>query len=126
MHHNHILPGGLREKARIRQRTRPIATWSAVACLAMGGLLGMPAVAQERGQLLYETHCIACHSAQVHWREKKLALDWSSLRWQVQRWQVIATLNWSEDDVTAVARHLNRRYYHFPEPVSPVVFERPL
>src|SRR5574338_705145 len=33
-----------------------------------------------RGELLYSTHCIACHSAQVHWREKKLATDWATLR----------------------------------------------
>ena len=25
----------------------------------------------SRGELLYTTHCIACHSTQVHWRDKR-------------------------------------------------------
>ena len=33
-----------------------------------------------RGELLYSTHCIACHNEQVHWRDKKLVKDWISLR----------------------------------------------
>ncbi len=28
-----------------------------------------------RGELLYTAHCIACHNAQIHWRNKKLATD---------------------------------------------------
>lgn len=28
-----------------------------------------------RGELLYATHCIACHSDKVHWRDKKLVTD---------------------------------------------------
>jgi mono/diheme cytochrome c family protein len=87
--------------------------------------LGNPAVADTqpkgdapRGELLYSTHCIACHSAQIHWRKKKLATDWVSLNAQVRRWQGVAGLVWSDDDVAEVARYLNARYYHYPEHVQ--------
>lgn len=68
-----------------------------------------------RGELLYSTHCIACHDADIHWRDKKLATDWISLKAQVRRWQAIAVLGWRDDDITLVARRLNARYYHYPE-----------
>jgi mono/diheme cytochrome c family protein len=70
----------------------------------------------SRGELLYTTYCVACHNTQVHWREKKIATDWSSLRAQVNRWQSAATLKWSDDDITEVARYLNTLHYHYPLP----------
>ena len=71
----------------------------------------------SRGELLYTTHCIACHTEQVHWRDKKLARDWTSLRLQVRRWQGNAALGWNNADVAEVTRYLNTRYYHFQPPV---------
>lgn len=68
------------------------------------------------GELLYSTYCIACHNAQLHWRDKKLAADWTSLQAEVNRWQGISGLGWSEDDVAAVARYLNRLHYRYPAP----------
>ncbi|MEO8332094.1 MAG: hypothetical protein ABI479_06640 [Gallionella sp.] len=87
--------------------------------------LANPAVAKvkptgdvSRGELLYSTHCNACHSNQMLWRKKKLAKDWPSLNAQVRRWQEVAGLKWSDDDIGEVARHLNARYYHYPERVK--------
>jgi mono/diheme cytochrome c family protein len=71
-----------------------------------------------RGELLYSTHCIACHSTQIHWRGKKLAKDWVGLNAQVRRWQGVAGLKWSDGDIAEVARYLNTRYYHYPERVK--------
>lgn len=70
----------------------------------------------SRGESLYETHCITCHTGQVHWRDKKLATDWASLQVQVRRWQNFSSLGWGDDDVMAVARYLNARHYHYPAP----------
>lgn len=68
---------------------------------------------QARGQLLYSTHCNACHTSQIHWREQKLVVDWNSLVEQVRRWQYISGLSWSEDEVNDVAHHLDKLYYGY-------------
>ena len=73
-----------------------------------------PARGATRGELLYSTHCITCHSTQVHWRDKKLATDWTRLQAEVRRWQEVSGLGWVDDDITEVARYLNVRYYHYP------------
>lgn len=75
-----------------------------------------PARDASRGELLYSTHCIACHTAQVHWRNKKLATDWTTLQAQVRRWQGNTSLGWGEADIAEVARYLNALYYHYPAP----------
>jgi len=66
-----------------------------------------------RGKLLYETHCIECHSTQMHWRDARTASDWPSLLSQVRRWQERADLQWNDEDIDAVARYLNDTIYHF-------------
>jgi hypothetical protein len=71
------------------------------------------AAAESRGELLYTTHCIACHSTQIHWRDKRVATDWSSLKEQVRLWQGRNNLSWSEDDIIEVTRYLDQRIYRF-------------
>jgi hypothetical protein len=71
---------------------------------------------QSRGELLYSTHCIACHTQQIHWRDQKLVTDWASLDGQVRRWARNTGLSWSDSDVVEVARYLNALHYHFPAP----------
>ena len=93
----------------------------ASAIAAVATLASTPATAQgagaddARGELLYSTYCIGCHTTQMHWREQKLATDWGTLRAQVGRWQRNAAPGLSDDDVVAIARYLNRLYYRFPE-----------
>ena len=87
---------------------------------ALTACLAIPAVAQadddkSRGELLYATHCIACHNEKIHWREKKIARDWAGLKAQVNRWQGISGLGWSDTDIVEVAHYLNVRHYHYPE-----------
>lgn len=90
--------------------------------IVLVGLFGNFAQATEpsrdasRAELLYSTHCIACHTTQVHWRDKKLATDWKSLQSEVRRWQGASGLKWSKQDITEVARYLNRLHYHYPVP----------
>jgi mono/diheme cytochrome c family protein len=75
-----------------------------------------PTLDPSRGELLYTTHCLACHNTQVHWRDKKLVTDWKSLESEVRRWQTFSGLGWSDDDIMKVARYLNTLYYHYPAP----------
>jgi mono/diheme cytochrome c family protein len=82
-----------------------------------------PAYAQpkgdtSRGELLYTTHCIACHNDKIHWRDNKIAKDWIGLKAQVRRWQGVAGLAWSDRDIVEVARYLNARHYHYPEHIQ--------
>jgi mono/diheme cytochrome c family protein len=92
---------------------------SLLACLAACALpaaSAQPAAPSARGELLYSTHCIACHSREVHWRQKKLATDWASLAAQVRRWAGNSGLGWSDDEIADVARYLNAVHYRFAVP----------
>ena len=75
-----------------------------------------PLPVQTRGELLYTTHCISCHTKQMHWRNDKQAYDWDSLKFQVRRWQGNAGLQWGEADITEVSRYLNETTYRYPPP----------
>lgn len=103
-------------RSRIRRRAPSRAPLAAVV-LIVAALQGSPAQAQaqapSRGELLYNTNCIACHSTQMHWRSRRLATDWTSLQEQVRRWQQAASLDWRDEDIVEVARFLNERYYGF-------------
>ena len=97
---------------------RPLPSLSAlllslVASIAHAQEQPMPA---SRGALLYENHCGACHSEQMHWRAKRSARDWDSLRALVRQWQGEAKLGWSDEDIEAVTRHLNDTIYQYPPP----------
>ena len=83
------------------------------------------ATSPTRGQLLYMTHCVACHNSEMHWRDQRQATDWGSLTQQVRRWQAAAALQWSEDDVVEVARHLNDTIYRYPRMTGPVSMAAP-
>ena len=86
----------------------------------LGALLLAPAAqAQSRGELLYSTHCITCHTSQMHWRDKRVATDWSSLNREVRRWQDASGLGWSESDIEDVTRYLNETIYRYPPMAAP-------
>jgi mono/diheme cytochrome c family protein len=89
-----------------------LAATSALVCALT---LAPPAQAESRGELLYSTHCLACHTSQMHWRDKKQATDWKSLKAQVRQWQATAMLGWSEDDIVGVTRYLNESFYGFSQ-----------
>jgi mono/diheme cytochrome c family protein len=90
--------------------------WAAEAPMAPAGPPSPPGPAAEgRGELLYRTHCIACHTTQMHWRDRRLATSWQSLKALVWRWQTATQLRWTDADVTEVARFLNDTIYGFPQ-----------
>ncbi len=72
------------------------------------------ATSETRGELLYDTHCVTCHTMQIHWRNDRLAFDWDSLKFQVRRWQGNTGLAWSEADIIDVSRYLNETIYQYP------------
>lgn len=92
-----------------------VAVAAAAGALSCSPVLAQAVAAPGRGELLYDTHCRACHGEQVHWRDKRAAKDWPGLKEEVRRWQAAARLGWSEADIVAVARHLNETIYHLPQ-----------
>jgi mono/diheme cytochrome c family protein len=98
------------------------ATHWRLAVVALSLVADASAGAQSRGELLYATHCIACHTTQMHWRDNRTASDWPSLQAQVRRWQGAASLGWTEGDILAVTRYLNDSIYRFEQPLAAVRF----
>jgi hypothetical protein len=70
----------------------------------------------QRGRLLYETYCIACHTTQAHWRDKHIVASWADLLYQVTRMQKNAGQDWSSAEVSDVAAYLNELFYKMPCP----------
>jgi mono/diheme cytochrome c family protein len=102
-------------------RSFRVVAWLFAGAVCGQALAQTPSTpAPARGQLLYDTHCIECHNSQMHWRDKKLASDWVSLKAQVTHWQAVALLNWSEADIVEVTRHLNAAIYRFVPPARSV------
>ena len=70
-------------------------------------------IEKPRGQLLYETHCNACHGTSVHSRNPRKAKSMDDIKYWVTRWSKELKLDWSAADIDAVAKHVNSKYYHF-------------
>ncbi|HCU53116.1 MAG TPA: hypothetical protein DIC36_02140 [Gammaproteobacteria bacterium] len=76
---------------------------------------GMPVTADiQRGRLLYENHCQACHTSVVHVREQRKAKSSAELRAFILRWSGELKLKWSDEELADVYRHLNNLHYKFP------------
>lgn len=86
-------------------------------CLFLGAYSlahAQAAHAESRGEMLYATHCNACHTSKIYWRKQRSATNWNSLKDQVRRWQASTGLDWSEEDIRDVTDYLNAVYYGFP------------
>ena len=75
---------------------------------------GVACAQSDRAESLYTTYCDSCHTEQVHWRENKIATDWTSLLSEVRRWQANSKLDWPTEDIESVADYLNTLHYHYP------------
>jgi len=69
----------------------------------------------ERGRLLYETHCTACHYERVHKRDpaKSLVKDYRGLQAEVAKRAELTPRRFSIEELEAVAEYLNRSHYRF-------------
>lgn len=67
-----------------------------------------------RGQALYEARCGGCHDRSVHERASRTARSYAGIRAQVERWDRNLGALWRADEIDAVTRHLNARFYRLP------------
>lgn len=70
---------------------------------------------KPRGQLLYETHCTACHETSVHSRNPRKADSIGKVNYWVTRWSEELKLGWSRSDIGEVTSYVNSKYYNFAE-----------
>lgn len=93
---------------------------SALVCGTLSAASGrLPAADLERGKMLYENHCTACHTSVVHVRENRRANSIPELVWQITRWERLLQLDWRYQEVADVLYYLNSNYYKFAEPATP-------
>jgi mono/diheme cytochrome c family protein len=69
--------------------------------------------AGSRGEMLYENHCIGCHTSRAHLRDDRRAKSEPEVEGWVRRWADELNLGWGDDEAKEVADFLVRRYYKF-------------
>lgn len=76
----------------------------------------MPAPAAEgfdRARALYENHCRSCHESWAHTRDGRAVDSIDELRVRVASWSLHTSLGWTDEEINAVTRYLDRRFYRF-------------
>jgi hypothetical protein len=68
----------------------------------------------ERGRLLYENHCVVCHTAKVHKRIPPLPIDMKELRLIVGYFAKNEKLSWTQQEIEDVAYYLDVTHYGLP------------
>ena len=84
--------------------------------LAVAAAIALPAWGAElpdaeRGRLLYENHCVVCHTSKVHRRAAPLPMNLNELRGIVAGWAKERKLNWADREVADVVEYLDSTYY---------------
>ena len=109
-----ILPSSHKEKvlANVARRTffNIMFGLMIAAAAAPGG-----AQDAQRGKLLYETHCLACHYERIHKREPSRSLVRSvpQLRLEVAQRAANTGQRFTLEDLDDIAEYLNRSHYRF-------------
>ena len=104
-------------------RVVAVAVVQAALSLAAPGAV---AQSQEtaRGRVLYEMRCGLCHDRSVHQRNPRAARSFAEIRSFVVRWDRELGAVWRDEEIDAVSRYLNDRYYHYPCPPGVCKSER--
>lgn len=96
-------------------KTRMVAgVWLLAGCMGIAGhawSADLPNL--DRGRLLYENHCVVCHTPKVHRRVPTLPIDMKELRQIVSAWAKGEQLGWSDEEITDVVEYLDATQYRF-------------
>ena len=82
----------------------------------LGWMLSASAQDVQRGRLLYETHCGACHYERVHDRMRTKIGQLADLRDEVTRWALQTGRRFTLDEREEVVQYLNESHYRFGLP----------
>ncbi len=85
-----------------------------VASVCAGLAFSSPASLAEfdRGQALYENHCMECHESWAHTRDGRHVSSLDVLRKRVEAWSIHTGLGWGNEEVDDITDYLNRQFYH--------------
>jgi hypothetical protein len=113
------------ERGPVGGGRRPLVRWMlALTLLASGAQAGAQSPDSVRGRTLYDARCDTCHDRGVHQRASRTAKDFAALRASVQRWDRELGAAWRAEEIDAVTRYLNERYYRYPCPTTVCRAER--
>lgn len=70
----------------------------------------------SQGRALYESRCDVCHDKSVHNRAARKSRNLGEVRQWVSRWNSELGGAWKDEEIDAVTRYLNERFYKFPCP----------
>ena len=79
----------------------------------LGWVLSASGQDVQRGRLLYETHCGACHYERLHDRVRTKIGQLADLRDEVARWAPQTGRSFTLDEREDVVQYLNESHYRF-------------
>ena len=74
-------------------------------------VLPLTVYGEDRGRMLYQNHCVACHESRVHIREARKVKTYADLDRFARRFAGLAGVEWGDDDMVLVIEYLNRTHY---------------
>jgi len=95
---------------------RSVITAVLTASLLVVGSPPLHAQDAQRGRLLYDNACHACHSRSVFSRNDRIATNRAQVQAQVVRWYRNIGLPWTAEEVDDVTAYLVRSAYKFNTP----------
>ncbi len=95
-----------------------VVTAVAAAVIAGGASWQSAAADGERGMVLYEARCVACHTTSVHNRDNRKAKNYADVREWVSRWSNFLGSDWGPTEIDDVSRYVNEKFYNFPCPME--------
>ncbi len=84
-----------------------------IVLLAAGSMSARAAEDFDRARALYENHCRSCHESWAHTRDGRAVDSLDGLRMRVASWSLHTGLGWTTEEINAVTRYLDRRFYQF-------------
>ena len=84
-----------------------------IAAAAILLAFGQGSANAENGAALHAKNCVSCHGSEVYSRTDRRVTSRPGLTKQVRRCELALGLGWFDDQIDAVAGHLNDHYYHF-------------